>query len=244
MKMKIFSFLPKSATVTFQQNPSPFSPGRENNHKLKSSHVNKGFSGQLIPDEARRKSSSNDRSFDSTQEPTSPKVSCMGQIKLKKKVYNSKSPNKEEQDHQKKNKKRTKNHKDNKPSKTSEEVVPPAAASSKISKEENKKKFDSMVSNNKKQPSLANTKAAPSLDQMKRFASGRESLANFDWRDFHDDDGQEDEEDEVCIAHSAPLLMGGGGRVAMEPKKEINLWKRRTTTPPKPLQISVTNKDN
>lgn len=236
--MKIFSFLPKSATVTFQQNPAPYSPGRENNHKLKSSHVNKGFSGQLIPDEARRKSSSNDRSFDSTQEPTSPKVSCMGQIKLKKKVYNSKSPNKEEQDHQKKIKKRTKN-KENKPSKTSEEL--PATASSKVSKAENKKKFDSMVSNNKKQqPSLANTKAAPSLDQMKRFASGRESLANFDWRDFHGDDGQEDE---VFIAHSAPLMMGGGGKVAMEPKKEINLWKRRTTTPPKPLQISVTNKD-
>ncbi|KAI3875784.1 hypothetical protein MKX03_023707 [Papaver bracteatum] len=243
MKMKIFSFLPKSATVTFQQNPAPYSPGRENNHKLKSSHVNKGFSGQLIPDEARRKSSSNERSFDSTQEPTSPKVSCMGQIKLKKKVYNnSKSPSKEEQDQQKKNKKRTKNHKDNnKPSKTSEEAVPPAAAP----KEENKKKFDFFVSNNKKQqPSLANTKAAPSLDQMKRFASGRESLANFDWRDFHDDDGQEDEEDEVFIAHSAPLMMGGGGRVATEPKKEINLWKRRTTTPPKPLQISVTNKDD
>ncbi|KAI3922554.1 hypothetical protein MKX01_006243 [Papaver californicum] len=239
MKMKIFSFLPKLASVTFQQNP-PFSPGRENNNKLKS-HVNKGFSGQLIPDEVRRKSSSNDTSFYSTQEPTSPKVSCMGQIKLKKKVYNSKSPNKEEQDHQKKKKKRIKSK--DKPSKTSEQVVLPATFSSKNSKEENKKKFDYLVYNNKK-PSLANTKAAPSLDQMKRFASGRESLANFDWRDFDDDggDGQE-EEDEVFIAHSAPLMMGGGGRVAMEPKKEINLWKRRTTTPPKPLQINVTNKD-
>ncbi|KAI3960672.1 hypothetical protein MKX01_003846 [Papaver californicum] len=238
MKMKIFSFLPKSASVTFQQNP-PFSPGRENNNKLKS-HVNKGFSGQLIPDEARRKSSSNERSFDSTQEPTSPKVSCMGQIKLKKKVYNSKSPNKEEQDHQKKKKKRIIKSKE-KPSKTSEQVVLPAPTSSKNSKEDNHKKFDSLVSSNKK-PSLAHTKAAPSLDQMKRFASGRESLANFDWRDFDGGDGQE-EEDEVFIAHSAPLMMGGGGRVDMEPKKEINLWKRRTATPPKPLQISVTNKD-
>ncbi|KAF5200180.1 Syringolide-induced protein 14-1-1, partial [Thalictrum thalictroides] len=74
-KNKILSFLPKTATVSFQNHP--FSPGRD--HK-------RYFSGpikSMIPAEARIKSSnSGGKTFD---EPTSPKISCMGQIKHKKK---------------------------------------------------------------------------------------------------------------------------------------------------------------
>ena len=83
LKNKIFKILPKAAaaavSMTFQ-NP-PFSPGRD--HKFKH-HGGKGFfSGPMIPVEARRKSKDG---CVETQEPTSPKISCMGQIKHKKKT--------------------------------------------------------------------------------------------------------------------------------------------------------------
>ena len=70
---KILAFLPRAASpVTFQVSP-PMSPsGKGSSSPIVS----------LIPKEARRKSKSG--SFD-VREPASPKVSCMGQIKSKKK---------------------------------------------------------------------------------------------------------------------------------------------------------------
>ncbi|KAL6982649.1 hypothetical protein U1Q18_016036 [Sarracenia purpurea var. burkii] len=94
----------------------------------------------------------------------------------------------------------------------------------------------------------------PSLGQIKRFASGRNSLASFDWtaqvapggdgdhRDYYSDEESEGEEErEIRIPFSAPILVGGGGgeKVVLEPKKEINLWKRRTMAPPRPLQVNT-----
>jgi len=87
--------------------------------------------------------------------------------------------------------------------------------------------------------------AAPApagLGQMKRFASGRAAFQDFDWR--QEDDGRrsfggsdgEFDEDEGFVAHSAPLTLGGGV-VASEPRKEVNLWRRRPMAPPTPLRL-------
>src|SRR4051812_30331770 len=83
----------KAITVTFQN--APFSPGRD--HKFRSdnntnrwgakTNSGKGFSGPMvtmIPYEARRKPRDG-TGVSVTQEPTSPKISCMGQIKHHKK---------------------------------------------------------------------------------------------------------------------------------------------------------------
>ncbi|CAL5073036.1 unnamed protein product [Urochloa decumbens] len=85
--------------------------------------------------------------------------------------------------------------------------------------------------------------AAPApagLGQMKRFTSGRAALQDFDWREEEEErwsrDGSEEEEDEGFVAHSAPLTLGGGV-VASEPRKEVNLWRRRPMAPPTPLQL-------
>ncbi|KAG5246537.1 embryo defective family protein [Salix suchowensis] len=92
----------------------------------------------------------------------------------------------------------------------------------------------------------------PSLSQMKRFASGRDTLAGFDWTahqiapvefdhsDYYSDEEkvdrfEEEEHEEVIIPFSAPMMVGGG--VDLLPRKEINLWKKRTINPPSPLQL-------
>lgn len=91
---------------------------------------------------------------------------------------------------------------------------------------------------------------APSLVQLKRFTSGRETLHNFDWRDvvrkqeaatgdpekctFSDEESEE--EHDMAIYHSAPIMVGGG-MVAVDSRKEVKLWKRRTLAPPVPLRL-------
>lgn len=80
--------------------------------------------------------------------------------------------------------------------------------------------------------------APAGLGQMKRFTSGRAAFQDFDWREAErrgcDDD--EYDEDKGFVAHSAPLVLGGGV-VASEPRKEVNLWRRRPMAPPTPLQL-------
>ncbi|CAL5087069.1 unnamed protein product [Urochloa decumbens] len=90
---------------------------------------------------------------------------------------------------------------------------------------------------------VAAAAAAPApagIGQMKRFTSGRAALQDFDWREEEEErwsrDGSEEEEDEGFVAHSAPLTLGGGV-VASEPRKEVNLWRRRPMAPPTPLQL-------
>ncbi|KAK9271189.1 hypothetical protein L1049_026779 [Liquidambar formosana] len=245
-KNKILKFLPKAASAVTFQNP-PFSPGREkrldNASKLRA-YAGRGFSGPImIPVEARRKSKN--ESFD-TQEPTSPKVSCMGQIKHKKKIHKSKraSPPKN--------------------------VIKPVSSSKEVKKQKPKelKKQTSTIRNlfrstkpGRKSDATADRPPlvpdrAPSLSQMKRFASGRESFASFDWtaqiapvdsdhRDYYSDEEREesDGEEEAKIPFSAPMMLGGG-EVALEPRKEVNLWKRRTMAPPRPLQLNTLVKSN
>ena len=217
----------------------------------------------MIPDEAKRKPK--DGGIE-TQEPTSPKVSCIGQIKHKKKQI-------------KKQKAKamslpTRNT-------TTTTTIP---ATPKDTTEEKKKqayrKFQRMFFHTGK-PKTGTRKSsaaslvgnnggvsdnAPPIGHMRRFASGRETFANFDWKaqiapeemnhrdcyseddraesDVEEEEGEEEEEREVIIPFSAPLAGrggggGGDGSVAnLQPRKEINLWKRRTMAPPRPLQLN------
>ncbi|KAK6939010.1 hypothetical protein RJ641_032518 [Dillenia turbinata] len=232
-RSNLLKFLPKSLTFKNLQ----FSPGRENaSNKLKS-HVNhgRGFSGPIvtmIPSEIRRKSRSG--RFDS-QEPTSPKVSCMGQIKHKEKMCRTRSSKA----------------KSRRVLPAKEPKQPPLVPSSKEIKSKKsgigrifgrgrQEKKKSEISDDQKKSQVPT--GAPSLGQMRRYASGRDTLANFDWtaqvhsdEERREDDGSEEEEErESIIPFSAPILVGGGS-VALEPRKQINLWKRRTMDPPKPL---------
>ncbi|KAK1632983.1 hypothetical protein QYE76_007298 [Lolium multiflorum] len=92
--------------------------------------------------------------------------------------------------------------------------------------------------------SVAAAPAGGGLGQMKRFTSGRAALQDFDWTTDDeqaeprgsDADGYDSYEDDGFVAHSAPLVLGGGV-VASEPRKEVNLWRRRPMSPPKPLQL-------
>ncbi|GMI91362.1 hypothetical protein like AT1G76070 [Hibiscus trionum] len=239
-KNKILKFLPKAASsvsVSFQNHP--FSPGK---HKA---FAGKGFSGPIIPmipAEARRKPKA--ETFE-TQEPTSPKVSCMGQIKHKKSIKKGKifPPPKP---------------------KASSNPVSESSSAGEVKKHASKfRRIFSMGKPAKKPeqaPKLADR--APALGQMKRFASGREAFASFDWttqiapveadhrRDYYSDDDEERrycdfEEEDVIIPFSAPITVGGGGGgggggVTLQPKKEINIWKRRTMNPPRPLLLNPT----
>ncbi|CAJ1973179.1 unnamed protein product [Sphenostylis stenocarpa] len=254
---KILKALPKAVaavTVTFQ-NP-PFSPGRDHKSKPIAS---------MIPHEARRKTH-NRNGIDGiySQEPTSPKISCMGQIKHKKKKIK-----------QAKNKsvitrpKETRNVASNKSSSASRdtEVKKHAFTFQKMllfhaakPKSEGRKSNASApgdISN--RNNALGDAARAPHVNHMKKFSSGRDTLANFDWKvaqmapdeaeiDYYSDDyrvessDDEEEEEEVMIPFSAPILVGGGvGVLNLKPRKEINLWKRRTMAPPMPLQLHRAN---
>ncbi|KAG6388482.1 hypothetical protein SASPL_149910 [Salvia splendens] len=207
-KNKILRLLPKAAqaAVSFQ-NPA-FSPGRA-----------KGFSGPMIPAEARGKS----KNFE-TQEPTSPKISCMGQIKHKKKMC----------------KKQTSLPRGFKPAVNPgpERVDKAQSSGSGLMKMfSGRRKSDASID----KPPLA--ERAPSLSQMRRFASSRDTFAGFDWKaaQITPDSGEDSDGEDggAGIPFSAPMLMAGAGGFVLEPRKEINLWKRRTMAQPKPIQVNI-----
>lgn len=247
LRNKIMRMLPKAAaavTVTFQ-NP-PFSPGRVKPHG-----GGKGFfSGPMIPNEARRKPKDGGTE---TQEPTSPKISCMGQIKHKKKQiqsFKSKSVSVTHTRHAVVNSSASSTPRDT--TTTTTEVV---------KKQGNR--FQRMFGSRKLSNASAsefsaslgeegNNYRAPPVGEMRRFASGREAFASFDWKAqvapeeieqrncFSE---AEEEDDEVLIPFSAPIggTAGAGGASNLrnlKPRKEINLWKRRTMAPPRPLQLN------
>lgn len=237
----ILRLLPKVAAAIRFQNP-PFSPGRDNIITKLKPHAaanNKGFSGHsvcLIPHEARIRKAKNE-SF-GAQEPTSPKVSCMGQIKHKKKDIKRSVSLPQDRP---------------KPALLSPRMVKRHASKLKkmfITAKLGKKSNASPVDDDKK-PSLADK--APRLNQMKRFASGRDAFASFDWtaqiapeeadhghdRNYHSEeesDREEEEEAGTIIPFSAPMRMGG--EIALKPRTEVNIWQRRTINPPRPLRIT------
>lgn len=253
-KIKFLMLLPKAAAAAAKLPSHPFSPGKVNANKLKS-HQNKGFSGPItsvVLEEARNKSKNS--TFDA-KEPTSPKISCMGQIKHKKKISSKKKNaasmslpkeviyNPYSSFHA---------YSRNKPS-AMEQKKKKSASGNIFNRGKPGRKSDASYERSKKLPDRA-----PSLSHMKRFASGRDSFASFDWtsvqvapeepdnrRCYSDeekrDSSEEEQEDEVIIPFSAPILLGevGAAVLPLEPRKEINLWKRRTMAQPKPLQLNT-----
>lgn len=278
---KVLKFLPRTvSSISFFQNP-PFSPGRDkrsssslwysseliNSTKCRlRSHVGKGFSGpliSLIPYEARTKNK-NDQDFDKN-EPTSPKVSCMGQIKHKnktKKSWPSSADKRSSFSSSASSSFSMLNRDADKPPRpsNSHELKKQSSTLKRIfsrARGGNKKKPSDASGNNCRKPPLLPDRA-PSLSQMKRFASGRDATASFDWsaevgpvleanhRDcyhYYSDEerresDKEEEDEEVIIPFSAPIPIGGGrGGLNPQPRKEINLWKRRTMAPPRPLEL-------
>ncbi|XP_071733090.1 uncharacterized protein At1g76070-like [Rutidosis leptorrhynchoides] len=245
---KILKFLPRatSSHVSFQ-NPPIYSPKKDKrlSEKPYKSNLGIGFSGTIIPSQTHRKTKTADVSnIKLVFEPTSPRVSCMGTVKCKQ--YRNKLNNKAS---------KTTSH--NKSS--DQEKV------QKVDQEKSKKKtgFRSIFSgsrksdatNNKSSTDALNVQKAPCLSTMKRFSSGRDAFSNFDWttqvtpldlshRNCFTDD---EDDDEIVIPSSAPVMVRNKGvcddfvrvgrGVNVEPKKEINLWKRRTMAKPQPLQL-------
>ncbi|KAM7517312.1 hypothetical protein LguiA_006895 [Lonicera macranthoides] len=254
-KNKLLKLLPKAASAVNFQNPL-HSPKRDNKRcenvtKLKS-HLGKNFSGpiiSIIPAEARRKSKNS--SFEAQQEPTSPKISCMGQIKSKKKITNNpKNPTPPE----KAKKKKPPPPQIKKAMSFSGEKVKKTSAFPSIFGGAKPAGRKSDASGDHLKPPLPDR--APSLSQMRRFASGRDTFSNFDWTaqiapvdskydyDYYCDDSDEERgdsyDDDVIIPFSAPMNIGGGrSGIGLEPRKEINLWKRRTMAQPKPLKLNT-----
>lgn len=257
-KSKLLKYLPKAASAVSFQNPV-FSPGREKQRLYSSS----GFSGpivSIIPDEARRrprKGHEEDGGLGSTQEPSSPKVSCIGQIKKNNKKKKSAShPHKHHHHHKHENGDDDHDHRKKegaKEKKQDSKILKIFGFGSRKANHHNNKP-SSVVGGAGEFGGSSHSESMPSLGHMKRFASGRQSLANFDWtaqiapvndlddRNFHSDeefgrysnsDDSEGEEAEVIIPFSAPILRGG----LQEPRKEVNLWQRRNTASPPPLQI-------
>ncbi|XP_072980049.1 uncharacterized protein At1g76070-like [Typha angustifolia] len=124
---------------------------------------NKGFSGPivpLIPMEARRSKEKDRRGGNfETEEPTSPKVSCMGQIKHKKMAC-----------------------------KLKQRPPPPARRDQKrvsfaVPKIFFRRKARPMHRVGDEERQKVRMVRAPSIARMRRYASGRESaLRNFDWK--------------------------------------------------------------
>eukprot|EP00262_Sarcandra_glabra_P019096 TRINITY_DN7087_c1_g1_i1.p1 TRINITY_DN7087_c1_g1~~TRINITY_DN7087_c1_g1_i1.p1 ORF type:complete len:224 (+),score=33.20 TRINITY_DN7087_c1_g1_i1:112-783(+) len=216
-RSSFFSFIPKNAAFSFSNPP-------DNSSKLKHNH-GRGFSGPLfsiVPVEERRQTKNG--SF-GPQEPTSPKVSCIGQIKHKKKLCSK-----------------------------SKRISPPRKAEKKPSFAFRNIFKGAKKSDRKSELEAGEPSIPPSLGNLRKFSSGRNAFADFDWkggrggavapahRSYYSDEeiDYSDDEDEVVIPHSAPMAVGGG--FASGPHKEVNLWKRRTMAPPKALQLNGKDK--
>ncbi|CAA7020135.1 unnamed protein product [Microthlaspi erraticum] len=225
--------------VSIGHSGAPFSPVRELRHRRTTSTVlNRGFffSGPitpLLPTASRvKRRTKNDVVC---AEPTSPKVSCIGQIKHAKPKCTEKK---------------------------NRVAAPPKnlkTVSSSLIKEEDKRSFSKLKrlfstgkNLSRKSSSTAVIEhpiAAPSLGKMKKFASSREALGGFDWTaEMKREESQLDhhrystDDREIIIPSSVriPLTQPEGLSLCPRPKSEVNLWKRRTMDRPKPLQVKAT----
>ncbi|KAM7257649.1 hypothetical protein ACFE04_013390 [Oxalis oulophora] len=230
---KLMGFLPRVAVapptrVNFLASPmspmSPMSPARL-----------KGLS--IIPKEARGKPK--DGSFDAT-EPTSPKVSCVGQIKNIK--------------HKKKMKKKKLEPKNKIP-------LPPNKDKMLAVKQQEAEIFELTVAMAKMVPTLGQlTKFSssghetslkdfvPNVGQMKKFSSSREtSLRDFDWRQATTfdqphynviDNRLYDEGNEDYKGHDkkGKKNLCEDERV-LKSKIAVHMWKEKNLTPPESLQM-------
>jgi len=232
------SFL-KSTVASFSSTFPTSGGGRRSSFN----HRN-AFSGpivSIVPPEARGGRRNKRSSGYVTPEPSSPKVSCIGQIKRsssrRQKKVNPCGKN---------------------GGACPLPPRPPAPAEGKPCRPHNKGSLirrmsffrrsrsrsrssskDGLTGNGKATAAAAPAPEPPAgLGQMRRFTSGRAAFQDFDWREEErrSRDSDEEDEDDGFVAHSAPLVLGGGV-VASEPRKEVNLWRRRPMAPPAPLEL-------
>ena len=180
----------------------------------------------IIPKEARRKQR-NGSSIFASREPTSPTVSCMGQVKGKNKHKKKKSKPKAKQ------------------------VCPPpppqestslalCAPKEKVFKLSNVvskllTKDDASVNTSSLSRASCGLERVPSLGQMKRFESRCGVLSDFDILKVDElldklktgVDGEEDDDGDG----------DGDGENEKNKKDGIMLWKRRNISPPMPIQL-------
>lgn len=196
-------FLPKvTSTATFLSPPP--SPIRVNSLKVCSSPI-----VSLVPKEVRWRGKG--RNFES-KEPTSPKVSCMGQVTCKNKLKKKKRP--EEQEHH-----------------GNTMLFPFHRAVIKIFKAR-------LQGERRGQDIPPGVQRVLSLGHAKQFSCGRGVLQNFDWKAHDIGDGS---------CHDGPNHCADGRTrkehqveeeaIELEPRKDVNLWKRRNMSPPKPLKL-------
>ncbi|KAI3518005.1 hypothetical protein L2E82_36316 [Cichorium intybus] len=280
-KNTLLKFLPRATSSVTFQSPPIYSPAKDkrSSEKTHKSNLGIGFSGpmvSMIPADSRRKIKKNS-DYTIVYEPTSPRVSCMGQVKCK---------------HQRENLKRHGHGVDGNKSANRVKVKPTDKASRatsftpartyNVNDEDDIEDSSKTGSKNKKKlgfkkifsgitPRGSGRKSdigdkrskaplyidkAPNLSAMKRFSSGRGKFSNIDWnkeaeamdsgsRTYYSDEESDDEE--IRVPSSAPVVMRNQlgiddkfirvAGINLEPRKEINLWKRRTMAQPKPLQL-------
>lgn len=221
MAGKIFKFLPKAASFSIP------------NHSSNNKYMFSGPIVPMIPDHCRRKS--NETLEEEEEESTSPKVSCMGQVRNHKKKTTTKTKKaslvKEEEEEEQQQQKKKKKLKKEAPKRTSSlgrlfwRKVRPARRGGVRSSSSSS--GDEVVV------------VAPDVGRTRRYASRRETLKDFDRRTMTRTDVGDKAAEEALTPHSAaPVLVVGGAAVALEPKKEINIWMRRARGPPVPLQLN------
>ncbi|CAN0871899.1 Uncharacterized protein At1g76070 [Linum grandiflorum] len=274
----VFKFLKAASSINF--NNPPFSPTREHSSDHHRLHNYNGFvSAPILPPRGKQRQK---KKFAATgespatsgdvHEPTSPKISCIGQIKHKKCMLPKQpAPATKAKDGNKKSKKMTaastKENQDAKPQSPGIWKLFGAASFKKLgpsSAPARRKRSNStsavagsrlFVDDGEGAAGQPLPDRAPCLSQMRRFASGHgDGLRDFDWtgqikgvesNGAYDSDEEEetggysDEEMEAKEVFSVPMWVGGGGGdvVRLRPRKEVNLWKRRTIDPPRPLQL-------
>ncbi|XP_074335085.1 uncharacterized protein At1g76070-like [Apium graveolens] len=261
-KNRFLRLLPKAAAavaVTFQN--VPFSPSKEKTSSESSKA--KGLSStsggatiiSIVPVDALHSRSRNS----SLREPTSPEVSCMGQVKHKKKLYsliNSKCTYQDSVlpslDHLNQ---MVQNHNNSKQAQQKALALKSVKSFGDVKKKKKalaiKNMFSRVPSGRRKSDATIHVPddqraSSYSSSQMRRFSSARNPLSNFDWTTgarvvdtFGKGSSEYKEEVELSICASAPRLIQECKAVSLEPRKEVNLWKRRTMAQPSPLQLKT-----
>ncbi|KAL2506808.1 uncharacterized protein Adt_22429 [Abeliophyllum distichum] len=85
---------------------------------------------------------------------------------------------------------------------------------------------------------------AVNLDQMNWFTRSHDTYANFDQTKAQIvlEEREFDFNEESIIPFLVPILVTySGSTAALQPRKEINLWKRKTMAQHKPLKLNVIN---
>ncbi|XP_020585540.1 uncharacterized protein LOC110028142 [Phalaenopsis equestris] len=189
----VLRYLQKAATFTITNTPhSPRAAAGERPPAITS----------IIPTEAWHKK----QNFN--EEPTSPKVTCIGQIKHRKTAAERKKTKK------KKN--------------TNIPFAITRILSQRVRPDHKENRKEKIVAS--PVPALGQLKRFASRRELS-------TLADFDWeREVAALPPETAAEDGVNIYHSAPLVLGGD--VVSEEHKEIGLWRRRSIAALRPIQVN------